>query len=488
MLNPKTNTLDRLVRLAAVASAISLASSLIRAKVIAVVLGPAGVGQQAELIQLASLLSVPLAMVAGPALLSALARAGATSIAGAGSRQHFYDAAATLTVGWSVIAVGLAGALASAGINGLPPRHAGLLGVLATAGLVSTSLVGLPWAVLNVSGGSKRFSWIQAVLALATASMTILGTLSAGLTGALAASVVAPWLALGLAYRAVKAELPGVRLWPHWAWDPDFLKASAAVGLSSLLGGLAQQGALTAVRAQLAQFGGNEANGQFQAAYAIATTYLGVVLSGLGNVFAPRFAAAGTTEALQQELNGALHFLTRYTPPLVLIGLGLRHAGVTILYSAQFSEAAELLGPAMAADVIKVVAWVSSYALLVRGRARAFLVTESLGAGTLALLSVFCLHQRGVVGMGNALALSSLAYVFITTLTAKVVLGITPPWGPIFKSIGLATVLFGSLWLPLSERVLSGFQVLLGVVWLVAVLEIGWVRKQLGRLTRLNGP
>src|SRR5205823_6565510 len=100
---------------------------------------------------------------------------------------------------------------------------------------------------------------------------------------------------------------PLVRLRP--GWDAGFVKSAFTIGAVSIVSGYAAQGLLSSVRATLQHAGrghlGAEYNGNFQAAYAIATTYISAILAGVGNFFFPRFAAAENEHALEREVHAS---------------------------------------------------------------------------------------------------------------------------------------------------------------------------------------
>src|SRR5688572_14138530 len=100
-------SIGRAFSLGMVSSVVVAVLAVIRAKVVAVVLGPTGVGITAEITQIATLAATPASIAAGPALVTAVAQ-GASSTDKRPDAQRAYDSALTFAFGSAGVAVPIA--------------------------------------------------------------------------------------------------------------------------------------------------------------------------------------------------------------------------------------------------------------------------------------------------------------------------------------------------------------------------------------------
>jgi PST family polysaccharide transporter len=204
-----------------------------------------------------------------------------------------------------------------------------------------------------------------------------------------------------IAVLALRREL-GFSALPSRSVDLAFVKRALTVGASAFIAGCAGQAVLFTIRWTLEAHGGPHANGQFQAAYAIGSTYFGIVLDGIGTYVLPRYAAAQTPAELSREINAAARFVFRMAPPAIFAAIAMRGLLVRALYSHRFDEANELVGLQMVADIARAIVWVQASPLLYRNRIRAFLITETIAAVLVSGGSVILVPILGLNGVGYA--------------------------------------------------------------------------------------
>lgn len=430
-----------------------------RSKAAALFLGPVGVGIVAEVQQLATLVLVPLAAFAGPALVQAYAKQeGAARERTAGAALAW-----TLCLGASLSAgaVVLAPQLLPTNWN-IALRTAV---ALACGGALFTALSSVVTQTLVFRAQLASTTRLQIFGTVSSAVAVVIFTWSLGLTGQFIALALAPALMLPLAFRSARVSGP----WPAlggWNLDTDFLRIALTVGGVSLAAGMALQGALYVVRLRLELTGGAALNGQFQAAWAIGSLYLGLILSGIGNFAFPRFATANGTEQLQSEVNAAAAFVAKFAPPAVLLVVAFSGLGVRLLYSSGFEPAVEILKWQLAGDVAKCFAWAYAGPLLYRGRVRAYMFAEFTISALLAGLSWLLVPHFGAVGAGQAYLLGHFVYLFAAALAVRVSLGIRPKWQHLLIAVVLTAVLAAVAAYP-THLLIQAALTLASIVWLV---------------------
>lgn len=433
-----TVSIERAAGLGAVVSLASIFAAVARSKSAAVFLGPAGVGIVAEIQQLATLALVPLAAFAGPALAQSLARTG-----NEGSARV---AGAALT--WTALfGAGLAGAVALTAPVFLP-RAWGFdvrpLAFTAASALLLSALGNVATQTLVFRGNLGTSTRLQLLTVAATTIAVVLSTWQFGVAGQLVAGALAA--ALMLPYHFIAARRAGG--WPRrradFSPDREYLRHALSLGATTLVAGAAMQSALYAIRWRLELSGGAALNGQFQAAWAIASMYLSMLLSGIANFAFPRFARAPTTEALQREVDATATFVARFAPPIVLLASAFCATGIHLLYSASFDPAVETLRWHLAGDVAKSFAWAYAGPLLYRGRLRAFLVTEFCATALLASLAWVLVPRVGLAGVGQAYVLTYVVYLVATAIAAKASLGVSPRARHLVIAVGSTVTLLGA--------------------------------------------
>lgn len=408
-----TNRLGSAAALGAVASVASILASIIRSKVAAIYLGPEGVGIVAEIQQLTTLALVPAAALVGPALIQALANE-------AKSDEEPRSIRASLT--WLAIAAATIGIGVSALSSFVLPSNWGAgkehWVALAVLGGLGASAMTVPTALLFFEARLMESTKAQIATAVLTTVAVVALTPRFGVPGQLAATAAAPFLLLPFVARVARKS----RLWPStWrpAPDTDYLSRALKLGATSLVSGLSMQGALYFIRLELEAFGGAELNGQFQASWAIGSIYLGVLLGGLASYVFPRYARAESETALQWEVDEAARFMSNLAPPLVLIAVAFSGIAVSLLYSTQFAPAAEMLTWQLSGDAAKCLSWVYAGPLLYRGRVRAYITTELLGAALFATTAFFLLRVSGVTGVGQAYFVTYVLYLPLTAIVLR---------------------------------------------------------------------
>jgi PST family polysaccharide transporter len=407
-----------------IASLASAVFSILRSKVTAVALGPAGIGITAEIQQLVTLANVPTSMMLGPALVSGVAEARA--------RGDFDKVSRLYASAWTGVLVvsGVAGVLAVvAGYFFLPDpwgRRLWPLTILAAVGALLSSLRMIPPQMLMASGRLRRMTVIALFAGGIETALICSAIAWYGLTGQFVAFALAPLLLLPLTLALARSDLHEFSWRPRWGFSRDFGITAAKVGAASLVAALAMQSLLTVARWTLEKHGGPDLNGQFQAAWAIGTTYFSLALGGLGSYFFPRYAAARDPSELATEVESGAQFVLRIAPPAVLLLIGARDLVVHALYSHRFDPAIELVGVLLVGDVAKGIAWVQSGPLLYRGKIGAFLGLELFGSLTTIVGTIVLVPRFSLLGVGYASVLATFAYCFLSALVLHRSCGVRP--------------------------------------------------------------
>jgi PST family polysaccharide transporter len=463
--------------IASIGSLATIFLGVVQSKVTAVLLGPAGVGELAELRQIVMTAVVPLGVFNGAPFVALLAEAHGRGDDQAA--QRVYDVLSTTAIAAGVVIGAL---VVLVGVQSMP--HAGVALALAALGGVVGVWKALPSQALVALHELRTSTIITVVGALVSAALVCWGTYAYGVVGQLATAAAAALVTWPFGMVLARRAHPALRTvpLPRIEWAP--LRRALSIGAATMISGFAIQGSLSVVRWALHRSGGVEENGQYQAAWLVGTSYLALILGGLGNVAFPRYAAAPTAAALEGHVEEAGRFVMRIAPPFVLFAIAVRVPIVRILYSGRFDQTSEVLGIMMAGDVSKALSYVQAGPLLYRGHLRTFVVTELVAGAAQAAATLILVPRFGAIGGGWAGTLSYVIYAVVTAFLVEKACDIRVNRWRTLGSVVFAAGAAACVWLTDGRPWL---QAALGVAAAVLAYRAGLVRALVERLRRLVG-
>jgi len=410
-------TIGSAAMLGLVGSLANVGLAVVRSKVTATTLGPDGFGKVAVMNQYVGLANVVTTAMTGVVLVNQLAKA---RVAGDDAEVRRIFAAA---LGSALLISALAG-LASvvAGFVWLPPQWGPSVWPLMTLAALATvfsSCTAVCDRTLVVHERFDRATFCSIVTNVVQTALIASMVLLLGLGGYFTATAISAAVVLPLYFAVTARSVPTLPRLPRVRFDRGYMKQALSFGATSLVSNGYTQGLFSIVRWQLERKGGPALNGQYQAAAAVGNQYFVMVLQSLAAFAYPRYAAARTNDELVSEVKQTCAFMFRLTPPLVLAGIAFRGIVIRLFYSAQFAGAADLLGWQMAGDVAKAISWALVGPLFMRGRFRAYLVTETIGFILHAALSLVLIPRYGLVGEGYAQMATLVVMCFVALATLR---------------------------------------------------------------------
>lgn len=393
-----------------------------RLKVVALLLGPTGLGVLGVYLNIVAAAS----MIAGLGFNTSAVREIAAA-EGAGKEEQVD--AARLALIWGVSLCGLlaAGAiilfrqpLATAILD--DPRRAtdfGWLGLAVGLSVMSTLLVTL----LNAFRRISRLAAVQLWAALLGTIAGLSALLAWGEAGLILYVIAAPASALLVALALWRwlprpATRPGPRLVSRQFWKLVRLGAPFMVGAVAL--SIAVLGVRAIVQGRL----GATALGHFGAVWTISGTYIAFIITAMSTDFYPRLAALdGDRPASVQLINDQLETAVMLALPILLGVQATAPWLLPLLYSSEFTPAADLLRLQILGDLFKVLSFPLVMALLAAGRGLAYLLLE-LTIATLFLLMAWAgTAALGLQGAGIGYALTYAIYFIVLLLIARKTIG-----------------------------------------------------------------
>lgn len=444
--------------------AVNIFLSIVRMKVLALLLGPAGVG----LLSIYANLQTTASTLAGLGLGNSGVRQIAQSRGEEGELgrvrrvllvAHLLQGALAMAAVW-LLREPIAGWLLGDPGYGF---EVGVVGVAVLLALVSASQT----ALLR---GMRRIGDMGRVTVFGALAGTIGGIAAVwafGMDGLLWFVLMQPLTAVIVAayYTRKLPVSPGapagaMEIWRIW-------KPMVQLGAVFMLGGLATSATLLLVRGRIVGELGIDAAGQFAAAWGISMTYVGFLLGAMSMDYYPRLAEIiHDRPSAAQLMNDQAQIGLAIGGPVLLLLIGLAPIAITILYSDRFGEAITLLQWQTVGNVFKLACWPIGFAFAAAARSRVFFLTQvnfnlfflaaiwfglplfGLEVAGAAFLAAYAIHfavlnllawrlldfrwaplSLGLIGMHTAVALAllalSLTYPVAGGVAAVILFGVT---------------------------------------------------------------
>ena len=437
--------------------AVNILISIVRMKVLAVLLGPSGVGLLSIYNSLQGMVTQTAGLGMGSSGVREIATARGEEATLSRIRRVLF--AAHLIQGTlAMLAVWLLRDQIATWLFGDDARatEVGLIGVailLALMGSAQTALL----------QGLRRIGDLGRVTVLGAFVGTVAGLAAVwlqGESGLIWFILVQPMTAVLIALhytrrlpRPTSLRLSLVEIWEIW-------KPMAKLGAAFMLGGLATAATLLLVRGRISQELGLDAAGHFAAAWGITMTYVGFLLGAMGADYYPRLTEVISDRvAAVRLMNDQAQLGLAIGGPVLLLLIGLAPWLITLLYSADFEPAVALLQWQTVGNVFKLASWALGFAIVASGRGKTFLFVEV--SFNLLFLSMLwpTLTPFGIIAAGQAFTIAYVFFLFLLNLLVRRILGFR--WqalslGLLGLHAGLATALLAlALIAPLAAALAS---------------------------------
>ena len=208
---------------------------------------------------------------------------------------------------------------------------------------------------------------------------------------------------------ARKVQFQRVELTNKQVWSIG--KVMIVLGTSIAVAGFANTGHTYLVRAVISNIGSIADVGLYTAGIGIATQYINVILQSMGSDYSPRIAA------LQDDQEGFIEAVNRQTRLMIIVVLPfiipfivfIRELTI-LLYSTQFLAITNMIEWIMAGMFFRTTSWCLSYTIVAMGKPKQFLFNE-LATHVYSIAFTLLGYVWGsFTGMGIAFCVVNLIY------------------------------------------------------------------------------
>ena len=401
------------------ASVINILIGLVRTKIIAVLLGPTGIG----LVSLYTGLLSTAMVVASMGIGTVGTRQIAEAIAQENERAL---AVVRRAMFWGAVLLASAGALVVWSLREV-------LAVKVLGGVEHSITVG--WLALGVAlsvAGASQGALIQGMRRIGDmARLSVFGSL---LNAVLGVGLLWQWGEAGLVAYVLIGPLVSFLL-GHWyvsrlpkvAADPVAMQEIAyqwqtllRLGIPFMGAGLVNALVQLWIRVEVGNTLGAESLGHFQAAWTISMQYIGFVLAAMGADYYPRLTGViHDHKAATRLVNEQTEIALLLSAPVFIVMIGLAPWVIHLLYSSAFAPAVEVLRWQILGDVLKVASWPLGFVILAAGAGKTYFLTETLALVLMGGLVAEFASSVGLRITGIAFLGSVLIYLPIVYLLAR---------------------------------------------------------------------
>jgi PST family polysaccharide transporter len=402
-------------------SVATVALGVLRAKVLAVLLGPTGVG----LFGVYSSISELAQNIAGMGVNNSGVRQIAAAV-GAGDTEAISRTAAVLRR--TSLALGVLGALAlvvfAREISSMTfggEHHTAAVALLSLAvllRLVAAGQTALIQGLRHISDLAKLTVWAAVWgTVIAIPAVYLLG--EDGVVPALIAVAVTTIVASWWYSRRVRMPAAAMTLSEFWPEAAALLK----LGFAFMASGLLTLGAAYVIRITVLRSFGVEAAGLYHAAWTVGGLYVSFILQAMGVDFYPRLTgAANNHPECNRMVNEQAHVSLLLAGPGVLATITCAPLVMTLFYSPSFSPAVDLLRWFSLGMALRVITWPVGFVLLAKAEQRWFLAIDTAWTIVHVALAWMFVQTYGLNGAGIAFFGS---YVFHTAVLYPLVRRLT---------------------------------------------------------------
>ena len=395
---------------------LNIVVGLVRSKLVAIILGPAGMGLAALLNTIANFVSQATNLGISFSAVKHL-----SEIFDSGDRQRILAFVKTVRA-WSVVAA-LAGAAVCIVAAPLLAGHAFGGGghawqVMALAPMVAAlALTGSETAILKGARRLRDLAKSQVAIAVLSLVIAIPTYLLMGIGG------VIPVLTLtALANLAVTARY-SCRLYPPSMRGARQSLGEGApmvrLGVAFIMSGVFGSGAEMLVRSFLNTAAGLDTVGLYNAGYILTVTYAGMVFTAMETDYFPRLSAVNhDTVAVNTAANRQIEVTLLVIAPMLAAVITLLPWLIPLLYSGKFTPVTSMAQAAVLGMYPRAMMLPIAYITLAKSHSKAFLAIEGASAAVLVLATMACYGRWGLTGAGAAILLANAFDLAVITVYA----------------------------------------------------------------------
>lgn len=283
-----------------------------------------------------------------------------------------------------------------------------------------STLNGAQLVLLQVYGKIAAIAYVRLLGAFLSMALAVLAVYLLGTTGLYVAVFAVPLSGIAVAFIWSRGPGRKIRV-PLGRWVIAEWRSLIIMGVGLTAASITGNASQLLLRSVITDRGGLSAAGLFQAAWTLTNVNLSVILSAMAVDYFPRLTAlARHPEKLAETLNQQLHVALLLAGPILTLAVGFAPYLIRLLYSDSFAGASHLLQLQIAGDVLKLATWSMGYVLLALNATAGFFIAGLIFDISVVVLVWLLYPIMGLdsAGLGYVIALA-LSMVISLILIAR---------------------------------------------------------------------
>lgn len=210
--------------------------------------------------------------------------------------------------------------------------------------------------------------------------------------------------------------------------------------------------------------------GYYQAGYTLVNKYAGLILTAVGMEYYPRLAKISfSNNRLKLFVSQEIVITLLVLIPVITIFLVLRNIIVSILYAPEFIEIVPYISWAILGMIFRAVSWCMAFVILAKGSGKLYIITESISAVIGFALNVTLYHFWGLTGLGASFVLWYMIYTIIIYIVYNKIYHLTLHTGAIYLSI-IGAITCSATFIALE----AGFTIIAAIIAISTITISAW--------------
>ena len=190
-------------------------------------------------------------------------------------------------------------------------------------------------------------------------------------------------------------------------------KSMMKLGFVLSLGSLASIISIYGIQIFIANKGGIEEVGFYNAAFIIINAYVGVIFNAMSKDYFPRLSSiVSEQDKMLKIVNQQAYVAILLLTPVIVIFLAFIPTIISILFTKDFMPIIGILTFGILATLFKAVSWSMGYILIAKGDSKLYIKTEVGFNILLLLMSIFGYVYGGLTGVGMSYLIYYIIYLF----------------------------------------------------------------------------
>ena len=160
--------------------------------------------------------------------------------------------------------------------------------------------------------------------------------------------------------------------------------------------------------------------GYYQAGFTLMNKYVGLIFTAMAMEYYPRLASvAKDNEQLSHYVGKQVEMMQLMLAPIIAVFIMLHPLMVQILYTADFFVINGYLLLAIQGITFKAISWSLGFVLLAKGSGKLYFVTEFLSDTITLALNIVGYHYWGLAGVGASYTIGFILYLIIIYVVCR---------------------------------------------------------------------